>query len=88
MVRIRLQRMGSKFNPFYKIVVADARAPRDGRFIEALGYYNPQQKFAKVNLEKSYRWLHIGAQVTQTVRNIFSKKGVFKNFLEQKSSRA
>ncbi|CNS22057.1 30S ribosomal protein S16 [Salmonella enterica subsp. enterica serovar Typhimurium str. DT104] len=55
MVRIRLQRMGSKFNPFYKIVVADARAPRDGRFIEALGYYNPQQKFAKVNLEKTYR---------------------------------
>ncbi|AJR12102.1 ribosomal protein S16 [Mesomycoplasma dispar] len=86
MVKIRLQRMGSKFNPFYRIVVADARAPRDGRFIESLGYYNPKQKITNVNLEKTYRWLHVGAQATDTVRNIFTKKGVFKAFLDQKVS--
>ncbi|WP_044285594.1 30S ribosomal protein S16 [Mesomycoplasma ovipneumoniae] len=86
MVKIRLQRMGSKFNPIYKIVVADARAPRDGRFIESLGFYDPQKKVASVNLEKTYRWLHIGAQTTDTVRTIFSKKGIFETFLEQKHS--
>ncbi|MXR12465.1 30S ribosomal protein S16 [Mycoplasma flocculare] len=86
MVKIRLQRKGSKFNSFFKIVVADARAPRDGRFIESLGYYNPQKKEVNVDLEKTYRWLHIGAQSTNTVRSIFSKKGIFKAFLEQKTN--
>ncbi|MBG0730716.1 30S ribosomal protein S16 [Mycoplasma sp. 'Moose RK'] len=84
MVRIRLKRMGSKFNPFFKIVVADARAPRDGKFIEALGHYNPQKKIAVVNLEKTFRWLHLGAQTTDTVRTIFTKKGIIATFLKQR----
>ena len=77
-VKIRLQRHGSKKRPFYFIVVADARAPRDGKFIQKLGTYNPLTMPATVQLDrqKSLEWLHKGAQPTDTVRKILSYKGV------------
>jgi len=76
--RIRLTRHGKKGYPFYHIVVADIRAPRDGRFIERLGFYNPNTDPASVelNFEKSLTWLENGAQPTDTVRNLFSNEGV------------
>ena len=77
-VKIRLQRHGSKKRPFYFIVVADARSPRDGKFIQKLGTYNPLTMPATVQLDrqKAMDWLHKGAQPTDTVRKILSYKGV------------
>ena len=77
-VKIRLQRHGSKKRPFYFIVVADARSPRDGKFIQKLGTYNPQTQPATVQLDRqrSLEWLNKGAQPTDTVRKILSFKGV------------
>jgi small subunit ribosomal protein S16 len=77
-VKIRLQRHGSKKRPFYFIVVADARSPRDGKFIQKLGTYNPLTTPATVQLDrqKSLEWLNKGAQPTDTVRRILSYKGV------------
>ncbi len=74
-VKIRLKRMGSKKRPFYRMVVADARAPRDGRFIEQLGYYNPLTKDLKVDNEKAQKWIGTGAQPTETVRALLKKSG-------------
>ncbi len=76
--KIRLQRHGSKKRPFYFIVVADSRAPRDGKFIQKLGTYNPLTVPATIQLDrqKSLEWLHKGAQPTDTVRRILSFKGV------------
>lgn len=78
MVKIRLRRMGSKKNAFYRVVVADSRSPRDGRFIEELGYYNPLTDPAtiKINEEQSKKWIADGAQPTETVRSIFKKSGI------------
>lgn len=78
MVKIRLQRKGRRKQPFYHIVVADARAPRDGRFIEKLGYYNPMTAPATIELDrdKAYEWLTKGAQPTDTMRAILRFKGV------------
>ena len=69
-VKIRLKRMGSNKKPFYRIVVADSRSPRDGKFIEEIGYYNPvsQPKQVKINDEKAVKWLSNGAQPTDTVK--------------------
>ena len=77
-VKIRLRRMGAKKAPFYRIVVADSRYPRDGRFIEELGYYNPQEDPAviKVDTEKAQKWMANGAQPTDTVRALLKKAGV------------
>lgn len=77
-VKIRLQRKGRKKLPFYYIVVADARSPRDGRFIERIGSYNPIPKFPEIDLdlEKSLEWLDKGAEPTKTVKSIMSQKGV------------
>lgn len=77
-VKMRLQRHGSKKRPFYFIVVADARAPRDGKFIQKIGTYNPLTVPASVQLDrqKALEWLHKGAQPTDTVRRILSFKGV------------
>lgn len=74
-VKIRLRRMGAKKAPFYRIVVADSRFPRDGRFIEEVGYYDPMTEPAtiKVDLEKVDKWLSTGAQPTDTVRSIINK---------------
>lgn len=72
-VRIRLRRMGAKKRPFYRFVAADSKSPRDGRFIEVLGYYNPVEKPAKVVVheEKVLKWLNNGAQMSDTVRSLF-----------------
>lgn len=78
--RIRLRRMGAKKNPFYRIVVADKRSPRDGRFIEEIGYYNPLKEPAviEVNKEKAEEWLKKGAQPSETVKSLFNKAGINK----------
>ena len=80
MVKIRLRRMGAKKAPFYRIVVADSRSPRDGRFIEEVGYYDPMKDPADVKLdaEKITEWLKNGAQPTETVKAILTKNGVIK----------
>ncbi len=77
-VKIRLRRMGAKKAPFYRIVVADSRYPRDGRFIEELGYYDPTQdpSVVKVDAEKAKKWISNGAQPTDTVRALLKKSGV------------
>lgn len=77
-VKIRLRRMGAKKNPFYRIVVADSRYPRDGRFIEEIGYYNPLKEPAevKVDAEKAQTWMKNGAQPTDTVKRLFKQNGV------------
>ena len=77
-VKIRLRRMGAKKNPFYRIVVADSRNPRDGRFIEELGYYNPltEPVEVKVDAEKAKKWIGNGAQPTDTVKRLFKQNGV------------
>ena len=77
-VKIRLKRMGMKKHPFYRVVVADDRSPRDGRFIEQLGYYNPMTNPAQVQVdgERAKYWLGVGAQPTDTVRVLLKKKGV------------
>ncbi len=76
-VKIRLKRMGMKKMPFYRIVVADGRNPRDGRFIEEIGYYDPRQQPAeiKVDNEAAKKWLGHGAQPTDTVRILLKKSG-------------
>lgn len=78
MVKIRLRRLGAKKAPFYRIVVADSRYPRDGRFIEEIGTYNPLVSPAeiKVDGERAQQWIKNGAQPTDTVRNILKKSGV------------
>lgn len=77
-VKIRLRRMGAKKAPFYRIVVADARFPRDGRFIEEIGYYNPLKDPAEVKVdgEKAKDWIAKGAQPTDTVKALLKKNGV------------
>ena len=74
-VKIRFKRMGAKKNPFYRIVVADSRSPRDGRFIEELGYYNPMNKELKLDNDKAAVWVKKGAQPTDTVRALLKKNG-------------
>ncbi len=78
MVKIRLRRMGAKKAPFYRIVVADARAPRDGRCIEEIGTYNPllESDNITVDAEKAQAWIKNGAQPTDTVRGLLKKAGV------------
>lgn len=78
MVKIRLRRMGAKKQPTYRFVVADSRSPRDGRFIEILGHYNPRTEPREivVNEEKAKSWLAKGAQPSDTVRRLFAEKGI------------
>ncbi len=77
MLKIRLRRMGAKKAPFYRIVVADSRSPRDGAFVEELGYYNPTTDPVelKVDNEKAAQWIKNGAQPTDTVRGLLKKSG-------------
>lgn len=88
-VKLRLKRMGAKKRPFYRIVAADSRSPRDGRFIEEVGYYNPIEKPAvvKIDEEKALAWLSNGAIPTDTVRNLFSEQGIMKKFHETKMTK-
>lgn len=85
-VKIRLKRMGSKKRPFYRIVVADSRSPRGGRFIAQVGTYNPLVEPVAVKLEEEeiMNWLNNGAQPSDTVKNILSKAGIMKKYHEAK----
>ena len=77
-VKIRLKRMGSNKKPFYRIVVADSRSPRDGNYIEEIGYYNPvsEPKQIKINDEKAKKWLGVGAQPTETVKKLLQSQEI------------
>ncbi len=77
-VKIRLKRMGAKKAPFYRLVVADSRSPRDGKFIEEIGYYNPipNPVDVKIDSEKAKKWLANGAQPSDTVKSLFKKAGI------------
>ena len=88
-VKIRLKRMGAKKSPFYRIVAADSRSPRDGRFIEQLGTYDPRQNPAVVTIkeEEVLAWLNKGAQSSDTVRSLLSQKGIMKKFAEAKAKK-
>jgi small subunit ribosomal protein S16 len=85
-VKLRLKRGGSKQRPFYRIVAADARSPRDGRFIDSIGTYNPIPAEYEVSIdeEKAMYWLSNGAQPTDTVRNLLSQKGIMAKYAESK----
>jgi small subunit ribosomal protein S16 len=85
-VKIRLKRMGSKKKPFYRIVVADSRSPRDGRFIEEIGYYNPVSvpKVINIDSEKAVKWLGNGAKPTDTVNLLFKNNGIYDKKEENK----
>lgn len=78
MVKIRLKRVGAKKQPFYRVVVADSRSPRNGRFIEEIGYYNPLTNPAdiKIDVEKANKWIGNGAQPTETVKALLKKAGI------------
>ncbi len=88
-VKLRLRRMGAKKRPFYRIVAADSRSPRDGKFIEILGMYNPLSEPAelKVDEEKALKWLSEGAKPSDTVRDLFSKLGIMTKFHDQKGGK-
>jgi small subunit ribosomal protein S16 len=88
-VKIRLKRMGAKKAPFYRIVAADSRSPRDGRFIEQLGTYDPTKNPAVVTLkeEEILKWLSNGAQPSDTVRSLLSQNGVMKKFADLKAKK-
>jgi len=81
-IKLRLKRMGAKRAPFYRIVAADSRSPRDGRFIEIVGTYNPVAKGEQVTFKEELvmKWLSNGAQPTDTVRDLFSKAGIMEKF--------
>ncbi len=88
-VKLRLKRMGSKQAPFYRIVAADSRSPRDGRFIEMVGTYNPLTEPAQVSIneELALKWLNQGAQPSETVRALFSKEGIMTKYHASKSGK-
>ena len=83
-VRIRLTRMGSRSKPVYRIVASDSRRPRDGQYIELIGTYNPSIDEVNVNEEVALKWLKLGALPTDTVKNLFSHKGVMAKFRNSK----
>ncbi len=88
-VKLRLKRMGAKKRPFYRLVAADSRAPRDGRFIEEIGYYNPIATPAEIKIDedKALAWLSNGAIPTDTVRDLLSREGIMKKFHESKMTK-
>ncbi len=83
--KIRLRRMGAKKAPFYRIVVTDSRSPRDGRFIEEIGYYNPLQEPAvlKIDEEKALKWMRNGVQLSDTAKRLFREAGIMKKYSEE-----
>jgi len=88
-VKIRLKRIGAKKAPFYRLVVADSRSPRDGRFIEEIGYYNPVKNpiEVKIDEEKALQWMLDGAKPSDTVRNLFSKAGLMEKLHNAKNQK-
>lgn len=87
-VKIRLKRIGAKKSPFYRIIVADSRSPRDGRFIEEIGYYNPltEPKTVKIDNERAQNWLGNGAKPTDSVDRLFKLSGVYEQEKEQENT--
>ena len=83
-VKIRLKRMGAKKRPFYRLVAADSRSPRDGKFIENLGTYNPLDGKVEIKEEETLKWLGNGAIPTDTARNLLSKEGILEKFASLK----
>jgi len=85
-VKLRLRRMGSKKRPFYRIVAADSRAPRDGRFIEIVGHYNPLSTppEVKIDEELAMKWLRVGAQPSDTVKSLLKQQGLMQRLHEEK----
>ena len=90
MVKIRLRRMGAKKHPFYRLVVADSRSPRDGRFIEHLGYYDPMTDpvSVKIDVEKVRRWLLQGAQPSEAARSLLKREGILERHAEKSTGTA
>lgn len=88
-VKLRLKRMGSKQKPFYRIVAADSRFPRDGRFIETVGTYNPVANPAEIKIDKeiAIKWLNNGAQPTDTVKALLKNEGILKEFTSSKKGK-
>lgn len=88
-VKIRLKRMGKNRNAFFRLVVADSRKPRDGRFIEELGYYDPttDPETVKINEDQAIAWMEKGARPSNTVRNIFSRQGIMEKYHQVKQAR-
>lgn len=84
MVKLRLKRMGNKFNAFYRIVAATDNAPRDGRFIEEIGYYNPHSKELSIEKELVFKWLNNGAQPTDVVKNLLKKENIWQDYSNTK----
>jgi small subunit ribosomal protein S16 len=89
MVKLRLQRFGTTKRPFYRIVAADAKKKRDGRYLEIVGVYEPTKTpaFIEINSELAKKWLHAGAQPTDTVKSLFKKAGIMSEFLSEKNSK-
>ena len=89
MVKLRLTRMGTHKKPFYRIVAAKSTSPRDGRFIEIVGTYDPvsEPAIVKIDEEKALNWMRNGAQPTDTVRSLFSKEGIMEKFHNEKKSK-
>lgn len=89
MVKIRLRRMGAKKHPFYRVVVADSRAPRDGKFLEEIGYYDPTKDPAvvKIDEDKAISWIQNGAQPTDTTRSLLRQAGILKTIHEAKQAK-
>ncbi|MBN2796706.1 MAG: 30S ribosomal protein S16 [Clostridia bacterium] len=87
-VKIRMKRMGAKKQPFYRLVVADSRSPRDGRIIEQVGFYNPmaEDKTLKIEEEKVMKWLGNGAQPTETVKRLLKTEGILEKFEASKKA--
>jgi small subunit ribosomal protein S16 len=85
-VKIRLQRFGGKQHPIYRVVAADSKYPRDGRYLEVIGQYNPHQQpaFVQIDETKALKWLDSGAQPTDTVKNLLSKQGIIAKFKDPK----
>ena len=85
-VRIRLKRLGAKKRPFYRVVVADQRSPRDGRFIENIGKYHPLEdpSLIEIDEERAMYWLRVGAQPSETVRTLMSKVGIWEKFVAER----
>jgi small subunit ribosomal protein S16 len=89
MVKLRLQRFGTTKRPFYRIVAADAKKTRDGRYLEIVGVYEPTKEpaFVEINNELALKWLRAGAQPTDTVKSLLKKNGVMNEFLSEKNSK-
>ena len=75
-VKMRLRRMGAKKAPTYRVIIADSRSPRDGRFIEEIGYFNPRSNEVKIDADKAKTWISNGAQPTETVKSLLKKSGI------------